>query len=270
MKKIVIIGAGNLGFHLALKLGENELLKNNLFIFNRKENEITQFLKNEKFNVNIGWEQFIPSADIYILTVKDSAIKEVSENVIGKINQPSLIIHTSGSIESRVLEKFENFGVIYPLYSFSFSEKKINWSEIPVFIIGNNVFSTQTILSLSQNLNPKKIISIDDEQKLHLHLLAVMANNFTNGLSYAIYKLANENNFYTELYSDLLNFAQKTIQRSQHNNPVIFQTGPAKRKDEVTIEKHLKLLEHYPEIQKLYKAFTEYIQTSMIDESNKK
>jgi predicted short-subunit dehydrogenase-like oxidoreductase (DUF2520 family) len=270
MKKIVIIGAGNLGFHLALKLGENELLKNNLFIFNRKENEITQFLKNEKFNVNIGWEQFVQSADIYIITVKDSAIKEISENILGKINSSSIIIHTSGSIESKVLEKFENFGVIYPLYSFSFSEKKINWSNIPIFIIGNNEFSKQTILSLSGYLNPQKVIFISDKQKLHLHLLAVMANNFTNGLSYAMYKLVKANNFYTEFYSDILNFAQRTIQRAQHNNPAIFQTGPAKRKDEVTIEKHLKLLEHYPEIQKLYKAFTEYIQTSMIDESNKK
>jgi len=262
--KVVIIGAGKVGYHLAKQL-ENKV--DELTIVNHQENEVTTKLQKEKFNIVIGIENTPKDKDIYILAVKDSVISSVANQLKDIILADSLVVHTSGAIESSVLKAFNNYGVIYPLYSFTLSEPKIDWNKIPIFYISNNATTDKKIYSICFKLNHSFIFKITDEQKLKIHLLAVFANNFTNALAHSIYQLSQSEEIKDlNLMPLMMSFAIQTLQRIQHQSPSVLQTGPAVRKDFVSIEKHLILLNNYPDIKELYQCFTTYIQNIIANE----
>ena len=89
--------------------------------------------------------------------------------------------------------------------------------------------------------------------------LAVMVNNFTNHLYALIEKYCKDEglDFYL-----LLPLIQETAARLEDASPSKTQTGPAIRGDDATIEKHLDLLNKYPQLKKIYELFTESISQS--------
>jgi len=266
--KIVIIGAGKVGYHLAKQL-ENKAEE--LIIVNRRENEVTTKLQKEKLKIVIGIENIPKDKDVYILAVKDSVIPEVSNQLKDIMLADSLIVHTSGAIESIVLKSFKNYGVVYPLYSFTFSEQKIDWNKIPIFYVPNNDTTDKKIYTICSKLNQQLTFKINDDQKLKIHLLAVLANNFTNALAHSIYQLSQPKDIKElNLMPLMMSFAIQTLQRIQNQSPAVLQTGPAVRKDTVSIEKHLNLLNNYPDIKELYQCFTTYIQNTIANEQKYK
>jgi predicted short-subunit dehydrogenase-like oxidoreductase (DUF2520 family) len=54
----------------------------------------------------------------------------------------------------------------------------------------------------------------------------------------------------------LLPLIEETARRIKNISPRQSQTGPAARNDEETIQKHLALLEKYPDLKKIYELFT--------------
>jgi hypothetical protein len=52
---------------------------------------------------------------------------------------------------------------------------------------------------------------------------------------------------------------EETALQIQENHPKDVQAGPAFRGDRQTIEKHVQILEKYPQIRKVYEAMTESI-----------
>jgi hypothetical protein len=90
---------------------------------------------------------------------------------------------------------------------------------------------------------------VDEESRLKIHLAAVVVNNFTNHL----YALAEDYCESEEIAFDLLKpLIKETAIRIAHLSPSKVQTGPAVRNDAKTIDKHLNLLNNYPELKALY------------------
>lgn len=266
MKKLVIVGAGNLGYHLALRLHQFF----NLSVINHRHNDITEELSNLKIPTIIDINNLPDDADVYIFCVKDHLIKDLTHSLFNKISASSVVLHTSGAVDSIILNHFSNFGVLYPLYSFTVSDKSLNWNNIPLFIIANNSYTQQTIKEIANHLNPDLIHFVDDATKLHLHLLAVMSNNFTNALLHSVYSICHKKNNLQQFYPYFIQFAISTIQRTHQKNPALFQTGPAIRQDHSSIEKHLQVLNEFPEIKNLYLAFNHYIQNCINNEIKQK
>jgi predicted short-subunit dehydrogenase-like oxidoreductase (DUF2520 family) len=89
-----------------------------------------------------------------------------------------------------------------------------------------------------------------------MHLAAVFCNNFTNHL----YALADQ--FCKKegiQFSVLLPLIEETAVRLRQMPASTSQTGPAVRNDTATIDKHLALLEKYPQLQLIYSMFTKSI-----------
>jgi uncharacterized protein DUF2520 len=53
---------------------------------------------------------------------------------------------------------------------------------------------------------------------------------------------------------------EETALRIKTNSPHAVQTGPAMRHDNATIQKHLQLLEQYPELKKVYAFLSDSIE----------
>lgn len=272
---VVLIGAGNLAYHLALQLHRNFLSHHSthhLTVVNHRHSIVLEDLEKTGITCIASLKDIPSDADIYMIAVKDTAIEEVRDVLKHKVHSHAVVVHTSGAITSDVLNNFEYYGVFYPLYSFSLREKNIVWQHIPVFYIAHHIYVKEKLSTLVQFLNPQCFIQIDDDLKLRIHILAVFANNFINALLHSIYVLVQNDSAIQsyEIYQYVLSFAKYTIQRVQNDNPAVFQTGPAIRFDNSTIEKHLLYLKQYPDIQKLYFAFTEYIQSVIYYEQHKK
>ncbi len=110
-RSIVLIGAGNVGYHLGRQLKECGL--NVVQLFSREEAKAKRLSEAIQVPFVTDLRQVVTDADLYILSVNDGAIAIVAAQLhIDK----GLVVHTSGATPSTVLAPyFQRVGIFYPL-----------------------------------------------------------------------------------------------------------------------------------------------------------
>ena len=249
IKNITILGTGNIanGFlHLFLK---------NQFkidcIFGKSSNNIKKsVLKNTFFTDNI---LKIPStSDLYIFALSDDAYLEIFKKIS---KNKHLVIHTSGSLDSKSLGIVsKRWGCIYPLQSIK-KDTKVSWEKVPFFMEAANE-RDEKLLSIFCASNNMNFSILNSSKRKKLHLAAVASNNFTYHLLSMVkeYCMKNEVNF-----KDLKPLLEKTIESALNEDPYVKQTGPANRADNALIEKQVKELKEFENLQEIYKVFSRQI-----------
>lgn len=244
MKEIVILGAGNVAFHLFKAFQATEQIKV-IQVYNRSSSALKDFEKETSVTTEIS--QLKP-ADLYIVSVSDDAVKEVVDSIAEK---NTLIVHTSGSVP--LLDSAQRNGVFYPLQTFS-KNTDLNFFEIPLCLEASNKKDLDFLKDIGKTIS-NNIYEIDTAQRKSLHLAAVWACNFTNHL----YRIAEKICEQKEVPFDILHaLIKETARKVQHNSPKDVQTGPAKRGDKKTIDFHLNQLDS-PELKEIYTLLTESI-----------
>ncbi|OFX19899.1 MAG: hypothetical protein A2033_00440 [Bacteroidetes bacterium GWA2_31_9] len=255
-QKIVYIGAGNVAFHFANTLSKHfEIIQ----IYSRNIDN-AKFLSSKincSYTNNIS--EIAKNADIYFISLKDDII----EDVLKKLNfKMPLSIHTSGSTDINILKNYsENFGVIYPLQTFS-KQSELDLSEIPLFIEANNNFSLLSIKQIAENIS-QKTYNCSSENRQLLHIAGVFTNNFTNHLFSLSNKILKNTGYEFDVLKPLIS---ETLSKAIKLGPDKSQTGPAIRNDKNIINKHLEILENYKDCQKMYS----FVSESIIKENNGK
>jgi predicted short-subunit dehydrogenase-like oxidoreductase (DUF2520 family) len=166
-----------------------------------------------------------------------------------------LVVHTAGSVPMDVLKNASpNYGILYPLQSLRKEMEKL--PEIPFLIDGNTPDDLAVIGEFSSTLS-NQVQKANDEQRSKIHLAAVMVSNFTNHL----YALAHQYCQREQLdFNMLLPLIISIAERLRDFEPAAVQTGPAARRDERTINKHLELLNDHPQLREFYWLFTKSIE----------
>jgi hypothetical protein len=97
---------------------------------------------------------------------------------------------------------------------------------------------------------------LNSSKRKKLHIAAVASNNFTYHLLSMVkeYCIKNEVNF-----NDLKPLLEKTMETALNKDPFIVQTGPAIRKENTLIEKQIKELKEFENLQEIYEIFTKQI-----------
>lgn len=247
MIKVVLIGSGNVAQHLIQVL----LQAKNLDLvqaFARNPSHLSHLLHEDKITSDY---QRIIEADLYIISVSDNAIAEVSENLPF---ENRLVVHTSGSSDITILSDKNRKGVFYPLQTFS-KNKTIDFTPIPICIEAENENDYQLLEQVAKSLS-QKVFAISSEQRRSLHVSAVFVCNFVNHLYQIGNQICQENNIPFEVLHPLI---QETAEKIKELSPSEAQTGPALRNDSKTIEKHLAFLEN-ENYQKIYELLTQSIQ----------
>ncbi len=174
IQNIVLIGAGNVATHLGLAIQKTG--RKIVQVYSRTETSAKQLadLLNAKFTCEI--EEINRKVDLFILSVTDDAVSEIA----GKLNLgQKLVVHTSGSLPMDILRKSsENFGVLYPLQTFSKS-RSVDFSTVPLCIEANSKDNLQLLEHFANDLS-QKVVEVDSEKRKILHLAAVFACNFPN------------------------------------------------------------------------------------------
>ena len=248
--KIVLIGTGNVAFHLGpvLKINGHKIIQ----LYGRSEKNCLALAKKLKCPYTTNHLNILTDADLYIIALRDEAIAPFVKNLTFI---PTLLVHTSGSVGLDVFPvKMKNTGVIYPLQTFSRSSKN-NPETIPFCIEGSNQKSLKILKKLSSTLS-KMVFNVNSKKRAQIHLAAVFANNFSNYLFVIAEKILNKNKIPFNIIRPLI---LETAQKVQTNTPGKMQTGPAVRGDVAIIIKHLKLLKDFPQMMEIYKLLNKSI-----------
>lgn len=245
MQKIVILGAGNLAFHL-FKAFQSAKDIEVIQIYNRSKQALKDFEKKVPVTSSIGE---LKPADVYLVAVTDDAVKEVVKSISG---MNALILHTSGSVP--LLNSAKRNGVFYPLQTFS-KNTEPDFSQIPICIEAAEEEDLKILKKLGESIS-QKVFPITTAQRKSLHLAAVFACNFTNHLYRIAEEICEEKGVSFEILHPLIT---ETARKIQLDSPKNVQTGPAKRGDQKTIDFHLSQLDS-PELKEIYTLLTESIQ----------
>ena len=243
--RIVVIGSGNVGWHLTERLWTCGLVP--VQVFSRSAARAHALAGKVSTAYTTDLTQIEPAADLYILAVPDDAISGVSRSLAATIKTGAAVVHTSGSVASEALTEHADHGVFYPLQTFT-AGKPVDWSRIPVLLTA----STDTLLAKLRDVTaamqcPAHLIS--DDQRAVLHLAATIACNFTNHMYSVAQTLLDEHQLDFDLLQPLIT---ETAQKVRELPPRKAQTGPAIRGDQKTLQKHMALLQGKPQLAILY------------------
>lgn len=250
--KICLIGTGNVAWHLgkAFAAAGMEVVQ----VVGRNQTTAKE-LGEVLGTVAADFDQIDPNAALYILAIKDDAIPIVAKQFFGKLNPNAIVVHTSGSTSLAVLERyFDQVGCIYPLQTFS-KQKQVNLQSVPIFVTANLMEIEAKLVELAKGISDKVLV-VNDNQRLSLHVAAVFACNFSNHMLAIASELLHQQYLDFNLLQPLV---EETIQKAFELSPIEGQTGPALREDMVTLEKHLKYLQNNVQYQKVYQTVSDSI-----------
>lgn len=248
--RIVIVGSGNVAEALcrAIPAAGGEVAQ--VFVRNPERGPALASL------AGCGWEsdpRKLAAADLYLLAVSDRAIREVSDTLdFGG----GLVAHTSGSADlTELSSNINRRGVFYPLQTFT-AGRAVDFGEIPLFIEAEQEADYPVLEELARALSGS-VTRSDSLLRRKMHVGAVFVCNFVNDLYAAGEQWMRANGMDFAVLKALI--AETTRKMLDGGSPLNGQTGPAVREDWPTIEKHLELLENYPDLKNIYEVLTEHI-----------
>lgn len=249
MNSIVILGAGNVAFHLTRALIQNTC--NVRQIFNRTLDRAKEIAEANRISYTDRISE-IEKADLYIIACADSGIEEFSHYIP---YDDVLVVHTSGSSPMSALKGDYRKGVLYPLQTFS-KERTLRYDNIPLFIEAENADDLAK-LNLLANRISNEVHELDFTARMQVQMTGVWANNFVNHLYYIAGDICKKNNVPFDV---LLPLIQETAKKVLEMDPKDAQTGPAKRGDQVIINRHLEVLKDDSRLLQIYQILTNSIE----------
>lgn len=252
--RAVIIGSGNVAEAFARALPESGVEVVQIYARNRERGELLAVL------ADCGWccePRGIAEADIYIAAVSDRAITEVLEPL--ELPSEALVVHVSGGRPlDAIPAKFGRRGVLYPLQTFT-AGRGVDFSEIPIFVEGCEPATARRITEVAAMLS-RQVFAADSEQRAKIHITGVFACNFVNAMYTAGSDIASWAGVPFAILKPLI--AETADKAASCSEPRSVQTGPAVRGDEVTMARHLQLMEQggcNPLLSDIYRMISEYI-----------
>ncbi len=290
MNTISFIGAGNVAFRMAIAFQEKGYIIPT--VWNRSRDKAVKITRALNSNLSaytahnaaqagnytpvptgtpsistLSFEDLLES-DMVIIAVSDDAISSVAEsfslamkNAIasGNTNSLPICVHTSGATPLDALSPLKELGcqcgVLYPVMTLSRS-KNVNFKDVPFLLEGSDEKALKALKGVCDTLGSEYYVC-DSSKRLKMHTAAVFSCNFTNYLLSLAFEVAGD------AHSLLLPATLEMIRKSFLQSPKMALTGPAKRGDMKTIEKHLELLESLgmKEHADIYRTITENIIT---------
>jgi len=241
----VIIGSGNVAYHLAKAFTQKGIKVKQ--IFGRNATELSKI--SEALNIPYS-NTDLENADLYIIAVSDSAVEDVSELIK---NENALVAHTSGSLPKEILRGHYRKASFYPLQTFS-KTKNLDYSKIPFFIEAEDQIDEKLLFEIAAVISDNVEVSTYEKRK-YIHLTAVFACNFVNHLFARAKEISDSQDLDFNSFIPLIN---ETVEKIQHIDPKSAQTGPAVRGDERVLKLHQELIKNEEQLN-IYNTLNESI-----------
>ena len=146
MKNITFIGSGNVATILSMELQRKGY--NILEVWSKTEKSAKILADKLSCNYCVDLKN-LKNPDLFIVSIKDEYIKDIVSLIQ---NKETPIVHTSGSIGIDVFSNNNNFGVFYPLQTFS-KEVSLNFNNLPICIEGNNELIQKDLIKIGNSIS---------------------------------------------------------------------------------------------------------------------
>lgn len=252
---ITLIGAGRLSWSLIPALQQAGYPPQLLISRNPEQLAIYQ---NQYQLAQVSTQlSLIPTeTELIFLCVGDKQIAPLAEQLR---ETQALLVHCSGTSSLSLLAGAKNTGVFYPLQTFT-RDKVVRFSELSLFLEANHTDNLAKLQLIASAMS-QQVYERNSEQRLKLHLGAVICSNFVNYLYQLSEELGRELHPQAlQLYAPLI---REQAEKALHFGAKQAQTGPALRGDLPTLEKHLNLLESHTQMQALYRLLSNMINPSL-------
>lgn len=249
--RIVLVGAGGLATNLGLAMYEAG--HDVLAVFSRTMAHARLLAERIGSQPADDIRALPHEADLFIVSVKDAVLKDVVQQLV-QGREEQCFAHTAGSMPLTLFQGLaQHYGVFYPMQSFS-KERRVNFSDIPVFIEASDATTLTRLKTLSATLTPH-IYELSTDERRYLHLAAVFACNFANHCYALSAEILQQHGL---PFSVMLPLIDETARKVHHLSPLEAQTGPAVRYDQNVIGKQQQLLED-PDVRDLYERLSKSI-----------
>jgi predicted short-subunit dehydrogenase-like oxidoreductase (DUF2520 family) len=197
------------------------------------------------------FDQLSGKADIYIITVSDTAVPELA----GRLRLgDATVVHTAGSVSKAVLAPVSRaYGVLWPM---TMIRKGMLWTGNATLVLdANGPDVLQHIRELATALSGRQLIA-DDELRVKMHLMAAVMSNFTNHMARLAEQFCEVEGVDFRVFQQIM---ADTVEGVYRSGPAAQQAGAAFRGDRTTLEKHDALLAGHPALRELYRIMSDSI-----------
>jgi hypothetical protein len=246
--KFAVIGCGNVAWHYSkmwMQAGHECL-----FGFSRN----AEHFNSNMSDLGIGYlpySDWSVKPDVVLVAVPDDQIIEVARSIDPNIT----IIVPSGSFDMSSVENPHKI-VIWGIYSFLHG-RELDYRKIPFCVESSSEKSKEQLQKLMAPWQSQLYLT-NSSQRTTAHLAAVMTNNFTTALYQIAFEILEKEQLPSEL---LIATIQQLAEKLSTEHPKNLQTGPAKRNDLNTINKHMNLLNDEPNQHEVYRVLSNIILT---------
>ena len=247
--KIVIVGSGNVAESLAQAIAEAEGLEL-VQIFARNEErgrKVAELAHSEWSNSELA------EADLYLISVSDNAVEGCAKSL--HIPQNAVIAHTAGCCPIDALAPHTHRAVFYPFQTFSVG-RKVDFTKGYIFVEGATDHALRTVEEAAHALTDK-VLPADTVRRAVIHLSGVFACNFANAMYANASEVLAKEGLPFDIVAPVIEETAKKVVELQ--DPAQSQTGPARRGDSQTLERHRRMLAEEPEKREIYDKISEDI-----------
>ena len=247
--RVVVVGSGNVAESLAQAIAEADGLEL-VQVYARNEErgrKVAELAKTEWSNTSLA------EADLYLISVSDNAVAECAK----KLHTPenAVVAHTAGCCPIDTLAPHTHRAVFYPFQTFSIG-RKVDFTKGYIFLEGATDHALGVVEEVAHRLT-SKVEMADSARRAVIHLSGVFACNFANAMyANAAEVLAGAGLPFDIVAPVIEETAKKAVEVL---NPAATQTGPARRGDTQTLDRHRAMLAERPRTQEIYDKISEDI-----------
>ena len=190
-------------------------------------------------------------AQVVVIAVKDGLISEIAEGISAMVSPGCVMVHLSGATAMDKLRA--PCAVVWPIRSFNPKPGSFPLDGTPTVLEASDAQSMAIAALLAQAWNGD-LTEVSGDQRAAAHLAAAVADNFANHMFAESQDLLRQRGLPTTLLRNLvLGLTQGGLQGDSRER----QTGPARRGDEASLDRHRALLPD--DVRELYDAVTAHI-----------
>lgn len=243
MRRVAIIGPGRLGGALAIALAGSEFAPDEI-VFRAKDGakRIAALLGNEPKLIAYG-NLAESSAEIFLIAVPDPEIAAIAATLVGAVQPGTVVLHTSGSLSSSVLNDLTPAGCfvgsMHPLVSASDAVAGSKQMRGAYFCLEGDAEAVRIATEIAGVLGALPFTT-DAAFKPLYHAAAVCASGHLVALvDTAIEMLAACGIGDQRAREILLPLITSTVANLKLQQPASALTGPFARGDAAALERHL-------------------------------
>jgi predicted short-subunit dehydrogenase-like oxidoreductase (DUF2520 family) len=204
-------------------------------------------------------------SDIVLLAVRDAAVPEVAQMLMGTglIGKRHVLLHCAGVASAHELlgglaDQVAGIGTLHPLQAIADGRAAMRTLKGAVFGVEGNEVGRAAAAKLVGCLSGV-MLGLDSTQMAAYHCAAALASNYVvSAIDAAAQVLAGAGVSPTQAAQALVPLAEGALRNVTAKGTTVGLTGPVRRGDAPTVQRHLDSLHDKPGVAQLYRALAQH------------